>query len=438
MKRKILALLVLIFVFGRLFAQEQDVSSIVPSSAPAFTILGTNPTEISKPNTWSALQAAAYQSLSSGDGSTGLLKNFALEFKPYWLSNHPKFTYKDYLNQSGFSLRNLSVSFASAKAPYGKDSAQSMGFGFRIPILTGLKKRNKVQAELKAYLSAIQNNLLAFQNDFTFYILTNKAATVDDLLNNILDSLKTPPPGIWKTQAPQILKIMSDTLQQSLKGMSGQSLASKKADIGKVLAAYFTIVNKPIGKAATDSITSALRQSSNWEVSGALSIAFPTNKFNYSRYSNVAIWSDYSFDIVKSWHLDGTAALRYVRTFKTDSVSAANNFDGIFRVNYATDALQKFTVSLWGVLRRSSNNLPQLVVNGVTYTAAKKAWDNKYGFELTYKITDQIAASYSVGKNFKNDQLFNIKNGNQLINVLSLFYSLNTKQDAKTNSFKTF
>ena len=437
MCRKLILLLVVSVFATKGFSQQAEISSIIPSSAPAFTVLGISPTEISKPNSWNALQAAFYQNLASSDGAAP--KNFALEFSPYWLVSHPNFTYNNYLDQNGFSLRNLAFSVASARVPYSADTAQSIGFGFRLPITIGNKKRTKIKSDLQTALTQVEAKL-NWQSDFSYFIGSFNGATVGDFLTQITTNLATPPAGevLWIKYKVEIGKLLSDTLITSLTPVKAQTYAANKVQIMTIVADYISNYNQPLAQATATTISTAIKEMSNWEISGALALAFPTDQFDYSKFSQAAIWTDYTMKFGEKSPIDGTAALRYVRTFETTVASASSNFDLIYRLNYAAGANQKFMISLWGVLRSKSNDLPKVVVNNVTYSAAKNTWDNKFGADISYKLSNNFALSYSLGKDYKNP-LGNIagQTSNKLISFLNIFYSLNTKIQ-KTGKDYTF
>ena len=202
------------------------------------------------------------------------------------------------------------------------------------------------------------------------------------------------------------------------------------ADMGDVLTTvseYFNVHNKTIAAELTDKISSSLKQGSNLEVSGALGMVFPTNDFSYSRISRIAIWSDYSFHFSKKGNLEGTAALRLIRDSGIDTIKSATNADAIFRFTYSVGAKQKFTVSAWGLLRYKTIASESIVINNVKYFTRGDDWDNKYGIDICYKLSDNIAFAYSFGKNYGKDIYSSQTGSNTLINYLNLFYSLNTK-----------
>jgi hypothetical protein len=77
--------------------------------------LGTAPSQIQRPTTPTGLAASVANGIADGKGLT-LLRNFALEFSPYWLLPHPTVSFDQLLAQPARALyRNLSISVASGE-----------------------------------------------------------------------------------------------------------------------------------------------------------------------------------------------------------------------------------------------------------------------------------------------------------------------------------
>lgn len=91
-----------------------DVASLKTPESPAFVALGLAPTEIQRPVSPSGLVASLSQGLRQGEGPA-LLRNFALEFAPYWLLSHPYVSYEDRVaNPQWEWLRRFSISVATS------------------------------------------------------------------------------------------------------------------------------------------------------------------------------------------------------------------------------------------------------------------------------------------------------------------------------------
>ncbi|HUS01198.1 MAG TPA: hypothetical protein VMY77_05700 [Chitinophagaceae bacterium] len=440
--KKVIILIFFIGLHNIGLPQETPVSGIIPSSAPAFTVLGISPAEISKPNNWNALQTGLYHSLLSEKGAVPT--NLSLEFYPYWLKDHPHFTYNNYLDGNGFSFRNLAISLASAKTIYGKDSAQSMGVGFRLPVMTGNKRNiSKLKSDLKAFIDKKREQSTTWQSAFILYIINyatlkpgnTVAQFISDVKANIINPVK--PFVLWRDHHAEVVQVISDTLEPVLTGKDNDAFSAHATELQMLASEYFNIHNVSSAEAITEEISAALKDVSNLEFSGALAVAFPGNQFNNAHTSRLAVWGDYSFGVSKNGKVDGTVALRYIRDFKVDTIAFANNLDGILRLNLAIGNKQKFMLSVLGVLRLKSTSVEKFLNNN-KYYIIKNETDNKFTLDISYKITSQLALSYSFGKNY-GKTAFSLPN--QLINFLNLFYSVNTKTyktDKNEFGFKSF
>lgn len=428
MKQVFVTGIMLLMMNSAVHSQQSTITNIIPSSAPAFSVLGISPTEISKPNSWNALQASLYQNLVTSNG-IGIPKDFAVEFTPYWLKDHPDFTYQNYMDKKSFGLRNLAVSIASAKVQYGKDSVQGMGFGFRLPLIAQSEIQRKTINQSMQDVIEAKRKKQRWQSEFVMFVTTFTSAKVSDFLDTIMKNLQHPvvPLELWKDNAAEIQSLYTDTLQKKFLTKGDDAYSADMGDILATVSEYFNVHNNTDAAEITDMIASALKQGSNLEISGALGMVFPTNDFNYSRVSRIALWSDYSFHFSKKGDLEGTAALRLIRDSGIDTIKASTNADAVFRFTYAIGTKQKFTVSAWGLLRYKTITSESMVINNVKYFTRSDDWDNKYGIDICYKLSDNIAFAYSFGKNYGKDIYTPQAGSNTLINYFNLFYSLNTK-----------
>src|SRR5271166_2626651 len=62
-------------------------------SAPGFVLLGVEPKSIETPSTPQGLASSILPAVTS---TGGINPNYAIEFSPFWLSNHPKLSFNDY------------------------------------------------------------------------------------------------------------------------------------------------------------------------------------------------------------------------------------------------------------------------------------------------------------------------------------------------------
>jgi len=111
--------------------------------------LGVVPSEIQRPATPSAVVASLAAGVSGGK-ELSLLKNYALEFSPYWMFSHPDVNFDDMLDAPFYKTlgRSLSVSFAS-----GSDSVQQI--------------QNGVSSQLQIAKAAVGARTTLFQGEPT-------------------------------------------------------------------------------------------------------------------------------------------------------------------------------------------------------------------------------------------------------------------------------
>ncbi|HKC36887.1 MAG TPA: TonB-dependent receptor, partial [Chitinophagaceae bacterium] len=415
------------------FSQETPITNIIPSSAPAFSVLGVSPVEISKPNKWNALQAALYQNFVSEKG-VGVPKDFSLEFSPYWLKDHPTFTYKDYLNKSAFTLRNLSVSLASSKVPYVNDSAQGIGLGIRLPVFTANQSRQEMSRALTSFIDSVKKRTSDWQTIFSFLIdeFSFSDKTIGQFLQTIRDSISKGS-TVWRINAAEISRLCNDSLFLKFKEKTNEKFSNYSEEIKIYTDNYYSSSNYENAKSITQKIAEALKESSRLEFCAASAIVFPTSKLNYSRAYKLALWADYSFNFSGKGNFSGTFAIRYVKDFDADTVGSANNADGIIRLNFSFGNTERFLISTWGVLRYKTKKISSYSTSSGTVHVTQSDSDNKYGLDVSYKLTDNIAFSYSLGKGFRFPSFAN--KANALFNYLNLFYSLNTKVTQKQSDY---
>jgi hypothetical protein len=149
-----------------------DVASLKTPESPAFMALGTA-SQIQRPTTPTGLAASVANGVADGKGLT-LLRNFALEFSPYWLLPHPTLSFDQLLAQPArAAYRNLSISIAS-----GEDQIEVLqadgtttdvevaraAAGLRVTLWPGTPSVGAQRCV--AYLkSAVQRSTLAFSDE---------------------------------------------------------------------------------------------------------------------------------------------------------------------------------------------------------------------------------------------------------------------------------
>lgn len=136
-------------------AQEgaPDLSSLKPTSAPAFLLLNVSPSEVERPSTPADLAF----SLVNGTGLLSELpENFALESAPYWLTTHETLRWQDDDDRSTIESIARTLSFSFATAEIGDEDAPVTGlsFGGRTMLLSG-RYSQATRDSLEAMASAL-------------------------------------------------------------------------------------------------------------------------------------------------------------------------------------------------------------------------------------------------------------------------------------------
>lgn len=148
-------------------------------TSPAFVLLGVEPTSVERPTT---PRGVALSLLSSGLVNGVIPNNYAVEFCPYWLSNHPDLTYSDYVNASigDQVVQSLSLSLVASQAQSAPDSGSDIGAGIRFQIHEGGKSARMVMLE---------ESLARVTKELSLEMIKDKPDTVR--VNRLTDSTTT-------------------------------------------------------------------------------------------------------------------------------------------------------------------------------------------------------------------------------------------------------
>jgi len=147
-------LLIASFLLLPLAAAAQSTTTIddlkTPPS-PAFVLMGIAPSAVQEPTTPKALGASLLSAVDDSNASA-TPRNFALEFAPYWMTNHPDLTY-DKFNEADFGqalLQSLSVSLATTQQTAATSTTPAStlgGLGIRASWLIG--KPSAVEGQIR-------------------------------------------------------------------------------------------------------------------------------------------------------------------------------------------------------------------------------------------------------------------------------------------------
>ncbi|HBV14839.1 hypothetical protein [Chryseobacterium carnipullorum] len=420
---RIIVLFIIALLSNPLYIKAQESQKIadlkVPSS-PAASILEIVPGTILQPKSYQALEAAIYSNFAT-DNKLKLPDNFSLEFTPYWFKDHG-LSLKDYLGKPTFTdqlKRNSSFSLASTQSYFLSDSTKtsSLAIGYRTSFFLGSKKDDeKVAALLESvYLGEkIVTQILPL----AIVTLRSNPSTGKDFMDQLEPDIEESLLGLKISK--EVIKEFSKALRNEIEKTKIQEFNTEK------LAGVINSVSKNFFKMESD--YKELKEYINnrygfyLDMAYANFINFPTNNFEFSIVPKQSVWLTPSYrfaDDLKNFKLIGVIRYQWNNTdyfgkYFPDNKLYKNNFDYGIAVNGKFD---KFSAHV-EVIGRQSNT--DIIVgkdsdNNILYRKNKES-DVQYLGTLSYRLTDQVVLSYSLGKNFEIVST----NENNLISLLAL------------------
>jgi len=165
-------------------------------TSPAFSILGTTPAEVQRPNTPSTFAVSLLQGLAPRGGG-GKADGFAVEAAPYWLVSHPGLTLRGYYDAT--ALQNLVRTFTVSAATVDVDdkdvasgTSKDLGMGVRTQIFRGAPPSDSCVEATRETTEALTNasvfiatNLARILKDRAGSGLPNTAAEVERLNDSL-------------------------------------------------------------------------------------------------------------------------------------------------------------------------------------------------------------------------------------------------------------
>jgi len=282
-----------------IFGQTTDdigLSELKTPSSPAFTILGVQPTDISRPKSYQALETSLFNASGAG-GSLVLPNSYALEFSPFWISNHPDLTFDNYVepNIPNSILQNLSISIATTELKNTTDTSiveRKIGFGLRTMIISG-----SLPKEVKTLVSLISvNQLLVLDaiSPFQFVLLNDPSIkTREDLVTKAQAEFNSRKAANSFTNPDSVQQVINNFIKPFLvlsnASMHNEWVNEINVEIFKKLDDYKT--TKEINAAAQK-----LREMNKdyygfmLEFAGGLVLDFPIGTFDYSGIPKYGIW----------------------------------------------------------------------------------------------------------------------------------------------------
>lgn len=411
--------LVLLAGWGR--AQDVRVDDIQAPSAPAFTILGIQPTEIARPKSYKALETSLLSSFNSGS-AWQVPSTYALEVTPYWL-NSRDISVRQLMSPGLAAFKQTaSFSLATARRVNLSDTTrtvQQVGFGFRATLFPGqlnpafdgdlnvLEKRMAILTAVKFVLASAKRKTFANEAALRLFLdtefgqlLEQKAGEkqyvkdVNRLRTDIVEQVLFGRHPVNNAQCQIALNEMNELLNTYDKTFKLAELAKK------VERHYF------------------YRRGFRMDIAGAASLDFPTNNFDYSLVSKRGIWltPSYSWIVNDDVNVELLGVVRFINN--RIPVRETNNWDVGGRavltrrsLSVSTEFIQRFQRVLVASV---------LLPDGSLQTLTTNVRDYRLAFNVEWRLSERFVLAYSLGKNFtRNTEL----NGN-LISILGLNFGL--------------
>lgn len=200
MRIKYIFLLNTLFACYCLPAQDIKLSDLNIPNSPGFVLADKAPASVEKPTSPKAF----------GVSLLNLREGGALEATPYWLVNHPAYTFEDYFKKKFPLLETFNVSVATFKTD--TNSSVSIGFRSQIVRLYSKASRNNInskKAEIVDLLSVeeftpedlekiekARKELADLKSKVTFNFEI-AAAIIGSSTNNSFKGLESNKSGIW-------------------------------------------------------------------------------------------------------------------------------------------------------------------------------------------------------------------------------------------------
>jgi hypothetical protein len=429
MKKLILQIILLSCYFGFIQAQNKEEISLTDLQAPtspAFTILGVQPNEISKPYSSNALVSTMYSSFVDNNNLI-IPKNLALEFSPYWINPHHKLFFDEYINPAWWQSvkQNSSISLATTQIKSKLDTSvinSKMGIGFRTMIFNGkLEGNNEFYTLFKAnsvLLKILQKNATLLR----IIIMPIEANNIDSLrIKYIIEFDKASKSLKDEDEKESLIHFNETIVLPFLKDNRAQS----KSEVEQVKNDLIKKLDDELQNNLSEKANNIQKYSTNNKRTGfflefafSILVDFPTNNIDYSKLPKWGIWITPSYRYYcKNQYIDVLGVARYLRNSTTLNIDSlyTDNIDLGVGLKYENG---KYSINGELIGRYQNRTLSKEKIGDVTITKSKSYSDLHYALNINYKISENVIMSYSFGRNFQKNTEFN----SSLISMLSLSF----------------
>jgi len=424
-----------------LLVAQEKLNNLKAPTSPASSILGLQPTKVLSPKSYQALETAIYSNFVN-EGNSIIPDDFALEFTPYWTTNHGLSILEYLYPKSGVDqlIRNASFSIASTQNFILGDSMKTnaLGFGFRTTFyINNSSDRKDVEDKLIALSTnqALQGNLGSHFMQFAFS---------EDDFDKFWNEVKVKIEQEISKYPPIINGNGVDRFMEELyKEAKNLKSYDKTNDNNRLFLEEFQniIDKKTYGKQYYEAFVDEIKNRYGFSVDIAYAnlLNFPSNEFEFSIVPKQSVWVTPTYRVKKEGlkFLKILVVLRY-EWFNTDYYTRyfndievfQNNFD--YGVSFAGE-FSRFSIQIEMVGRSSRMEIPSGTdANGNELFRKKSDSDFQYIATFNYNVTDQINLSYSLGNQF--EPIGNLSE--TLVSILNLNFGFGTPTKEDLNLAK--
>lgn len=429
---KKLSIIFLLFIITVINAQEK-LNKLGAPTSPASSILGLQPSSVLSPKSSQALEASLYSNFLNNRGEITIPNDFALEFTPYWTTNH-SLSLENYLYPNDVLedqiIRNSSFSIASTQKFLLGDStlSSSLAFGYRTTLYYGNENDKKIIQDFRTHIKNQQKVSSRINAEAEGIVVNNKVKNTAEFLGAIT--------GI-------VIRTISDYCSaEGLNNESAQVLINKifknaeslpplEKNEDDFLDAFYNLVDEVCGyKIAFEKFKNYIQQRRGLSIDIAFTamLNFPTNNFEFSFSPCQSLW------ITPAYHfrdnlsfLKIMGALRYewyntgyYKKYFPKSKFYQNNTDYGFAISAEFD---KYSIQFEIVGRRSKSEINVGIdANGNQLYTIDRSTEFQYIGTFSFRLSDQIILNYSLGNCFKRE----LNPANTLLSLLTLNFGFGT------------
>jgi|GEM_PF-2730026 len=444
--RKRFLFIALVATFEAVAQDPFGISDLKAPSSPAFTILGVQPNEVTRPKSYNDLEVAIMNNFLS-DGKFVLPNNYALEFSPYWIFKHQNLTFDQYVNpdRGQFFLRSLAFSIATNDRKDIIDSTKTvkqLSFGGRFQIRLGSEANSlDRQAEIQSFLNTNLKRLIIQQHITNllgviinlcntaphianFVASTNQVEFVQNILiseiqNQASAFISNPANGI----SQETSELVIDDLKELIRNVDNSVIA---ADLHTTLFNIFgnaaTIMNTPEFKEyVKKDISDKLKEfntelyGSFLEIASAGTLEFPDREnTNFSKTGKVSLWLTYTYRTRQIKQNQGEFIGMVRETYDLIQPLKTSNLDVGARLLYQYK--KRFSVSAEMLGRYKTTFDTCTDANGKQFDCSDSKTDWRFFFSVEYRLKDNLSLNYGIGRDFDNNY---VSSGN-LLSLLGL------------------